>query len=235
MATTYGNGGAGSGHGGNHLRAEKARACIRSMVDQGSVESHRFYLARKTAWEMLKDRGYSVAGSELTRTLAEFRSHFGDKPDLDRLRIHASLRSNPSKKILVVFMGTDDIGKSIVCALRDQILNQSLSGLILVLQSKMTSFAQKELDGFPFKVEVFRIADLYVNITKHHLMPKHHILTAEEKRKLLNKYQLEDKQLPQMMKTDAIARYYGLENGEVVKATYTNEFVRFHEQYRCVV
>ncbi|KAL4289627.1 hypothetical protein GQ457_14G018600 [Hibiscus cannabinus] len=235
MATTYGNRGAGSGDDDHQRRADEAWACIRNMMDQGSVESHRFYLARKTAWEMLNDRGYTVPDSELTRTLPEFRSHFGDKPDLDRLRIHSSLSSNPSKKILVVFMGTEGIGKSSVCGLRDQILNQSLSGLILVLQSKMSSFAQKELDSFPFKVEVFQIADLYVNITKHCLMPKHQILTAEEKRNLLNKYQLEEKQLPQMVRTDPIARYYGLEKGAVVKATYTNEFIQFHEQYRCVV
>lgn len=40
-----------------------------------------------------------------------------------------------------------------------------------------------------------QIADLYVNITKHFLMPKHVVLTSEEKQKLLNKYNLEDKQV----------------------------------------
>ncbi|KAE8702129.1 RNA polymerase II fifth largest subunit, putative isoform 2 [Hibiscus syriacus] len=83
------------------------RAFIRSMLDQGSVESHRFYLARKTAWEMLK--------------------------------------------------GRDDIRKPTIYALRGQILNQRFSSLILVLQSKMISFAKKELDGFPFKVETFHV------------------------------------------------------------------------------
>ncbi|XP_022764792.1 DNA-directed RNA polymerase V subunit 5C-like [Durio zibethinus] len=235
MATTFGNGGGSSGHGGIDGEVEDARPCLKRLVDQGSVESRKFYLARKTAWEMLKDRGYKVADSELTRSLAEFRSDFGDKPELERLRISASLRSNPSKKILVVFMGTDDIRKATVRALHCQILKESLSGLILILQSKMNSFARKELESFPFKVEVFQIADLYVNVTKHHLMPKHEVLTAEEKQKLLKKYQLEDKQLPQMLQTDAIARYYGLEKGQVVKVTYSEEFFQLNEQYCCVV
>ncbi|KAK6271466.1 hypothetical protein POUND7_008564 [Theobroma cacao] len=235
MATNFANSGEVSGHVCNDGGAEGAQPCIKSMVDQGSVESHRFYLARKTVWEMLKDRGYNVADSELTRSITEFRSVFGDQPDLERLRISVSLRSNPSKKILVVFMGTNDIRKATVCALKGQILNESLSGLILILQSKMNSFALKELKNFPFKVELFKIADLYVNITKHFLMPKHEVLTAEEKQKLLKKYQLEDKQLPQMLQSDPIARYYGLEKGQVVKVTYSEEFVQFHEQYRCVV
>ncbi|XP_021297189.1 DNA-directed RNA polymerase V subunit 5C [Herrania umbratica] len=235
MATNFANRGEVFGHGGNDGGADGPQPCIKSMVDQGSVESHRFFLARKTAWEMLKDRGYNVADSELTRSITEFRSVFGDQPDLERLHISVSLRSNPSKKILVVFMGTNDIRKATVCALKGQILNESLSGLILILQSKMNSFALKELKSFPFKVEVFKIADLYVNITKHFLMPKHEVLTAEEKQKLLKKYQLEDKHLPQMLQTDPIARYYGLEKGQVVKVTYSEEFVQFHEQYRCVV
>ncbi|XP_007011114.2 PREDICTED: DNA-directed RNA polymerases IV and V subunit 5B [Theobroma cacao] len=235
MATNFANSGEVSGHVCNDGGAEGSQPCIKSMVDEGSVESHRFYLARKTVWEMLKDRGYNVADSELTRSITEFRSVFGDQPDLERLRISVSLRSNPSKKILVVFMGTNDIRKATVCALKGQILNESLSGLILILQSKMNSFALKELKNFPFKVELFKIADLYVNITKHFLMPKHEVLTAEEKQKLLKKYQLEDKQLPQMLQTDPIARYYGLEKGQVVKVTYSEEFVQFHEQYRCVV
>ncbi|KAK6233491.1 hypothetical protein QUC31_005897 [Theobroma cacao] len=235
MATNFANSGEVSGHVCNDGGAEGAQPFIKSMVDQGSVESHRFYLARKTVWEMLKDRGYNVADSELTRSITEFRSVFGDQPDLERLRISVSLRSNPSKKILVVFMGTNDIRKATVCALKGQILNESLNGLILILQSKMNSFALKELKNFPFRVELFKIADLYVNVTKHFLMPKHEVLTAEEKQKLLKKYQLEDKQLPQMLQTDPIARYYGLEKGQVVKVTYSEEFVQFHEQYRCVV
>ncbi|XVF41141.1 hypothetical protein PTKIN_Ptkin01aG0256300 [Pterospermum kingtungense] len=236
MATSFGKGGGSSSDGGNHGGVEDARPCIiKSMVDQGSVESHRFYLARKTAWEMLKDRGYNVADSELTRSFTEFRSDFGDNPDLERLRISASLRSNPSKRILVVFMGTDDVRKATIRALHGQILKESISGLTLVVQSKMNSFARKELESFPFKVEVFHIADLYVNLTKHYLMPKHEVLTSEQKQKLLNKYQLEDKQLPQMLQTDPIARYYGLEKRQVVKVTYSKEFVDFHEQYRCVV
>ena len=95
MATTSGNGGGSPDHGG----AEGSKQCIKTMVDQGSMESHRFYLSRKTVLEMLKDRGYNVDDSELMRPLAEFRFLFGDNPDLERLRISASLRSNPSKKV----------------------------------------------------------------------------------------------------------------------------------------
>lgn len=73
--------------------------CITSMVVEGSVEGQRKYLARRTVLEMLKDRGYTVSDLELTLSLSDFLSAYGHKPDLDRFRICASLRSNPSKKV----------------------------------------------------------------------------------------------------------------------------------------
>lgn len=41
-------------------------------------------------------------------------------------------------------------------------------------------------------------------------------------------------QLPRLLRTDAIARYYGLEKGQVVKVTYDGDMTRSHVTYRCV-
>ncbi|KAH7511766.1 hypothetical protein FEM48_Zijuj12G0017600 [Ziziphus jujuba var. spinosa] len=42
------------------------------------------------------------------------------------------------------------------------------------------------------------------------------------------------KLLPRMSRKDAIARYYGLERGQVVKVTYSSEITKSHITYRCV-
>nr|GEX53982.1 reverse transcriptase domain-containing protein [Tanacetum cinerariifolium] len=73
--------------------------CIISKGDTGAVESHRYYLARKTVLEMLRDRGCVVDDSEVERTLSEFRSVFGEKPDVDHWRVCVPLLSRPSKKV----------------------------------------------------------------------------------------------------------------------------------------
>lgn len=41
-------------------------------------------------------------------------------------------------------------------------------------------------------------------------------------------------QLPRMSHNDAIARYYGLDKGQVVKVTYNGELTQLHVTYRCV-
>lgn len=73
------------------------------MEGGGSLESYRYYLSRRTVLQMLNDRGYAVPNSELTRSLTEFRFTFGDKSDLESLRLCLPLRSNPSKKVTFLF------------------------------------------------------------------------------------------------------------------------------------
>ena len=64
-----------------------------------------------------------------------------------------------SVQVLVTFMGTDDIKVDTIRNLYGKIMNQqSLSGLIVVIQSKMTAFAVKELQKWPFKVEIFKVS-----------------------------------------------------------------------------
>ncbi|MED6124466.1 hypothetical protein PIB30_059123 [Stylosanthes scabra] len=211
--------------------------CITSFSDEGSVESSRYFHARRTVLEMLHDRGYDVPETELTRSLAEFRSVYGQIPNAENLRISVSLRSDPSKMVLVFFMGpVDVIRKETLKTIQDQIPDKGrLNSLLLIVQSKMTSYVKKALESFPYKVEIIEITDLLVNMAMHVLQPKYEILTNDEKQALLTKHKLEGKQLPLMLQTEAIARYYELEKGQVVKITYTGGLVHSLVTYRYVV
>ncbi|XP_019077235.1 DNA-directed RNA polymerase V subunit 5A isoform X2 [Vitis vinifera] len=175
----------------------EVKRCLSSFVDEGRIESHRYYLARRTLLEMLRDRGYSIPALDIDISLQDFRSFYSQKPDPDRLRISAALRSDPSKKILVIFCGPDVVKVNAIRSIATQIVNKdSLSKLILVLQNHITSQALKAVDLFSFQVEKF--------------------------------------QLPRMLQQDAIARYYGLEKGQVVKVIYNGEITGSHVTYRCV-
>ncbi|XP_072974997.1 DNA-directed RNA polymerase V subunit 5A-like [Typha angustifolia] len=210
--------------------------CLSSMVDHGSVESHRYFLARRTLLEMLRDRGYAVDAAEIDRSLADFRAWWEEKPDLEHLAFSSHLLSDSSKEVHAIFCGTDPVKLATIRDIYSRFSKENLSRLIVVLQSKMTSKAREAIkDISKFKIETFQITDLLVNITKHVLMPRHDVLTTEEKDNLLKKYSVEDKQLPRMLETDAIARYYGLEKGTVVKVSYDGELTGSHVTYRCVL
>ncbi|TKY62687.1 DNA-directed RNA polymerase V subunit 5A [Spatholobus suberectus] len=226
----------------------EVRGCLSKFVDDGSTESHRYYLSRRTTLEMLRDRGYSVPSHEIDLSLSEFREMHGQSPDPDRLRLSLTHATNPSKRVsiptqrvslsasvLVIFCGTGVVKVTDIRNIAGQIVNRdTLTGLILIVQNHITSQALKAVNLFSFKVEIFQITDLLVNITKHVLKPKHQVLTDRQKQNLLKKYNIEEKQLPRMLQTDAIARYYGLERGQVVKVTYSGEITQMHVTYRCV-
>lgn len=74
-------------------------SCLSSLIDTGTVESHRYYLARKTLLEMLRDRGFAVPNCEIEVSLAEFRSKHTDNPDVDGLRISSLHKDDPSIKV----------------------------------------------------------------------------------------------------------------------------------------
>ncbi|XP_010319654.1 DNA-directed RNA polymerase V subunit 5A isoform X2 [Solanum lycopersicum] len=176
---------------------ENLGTCLASFVDDGTVESHRYFLARRTILEMLKDRGFAIPNSEIDTTLQEFREKYGQTPDVERLRVSAMHRNDLTNKVLVIFCGPNAVKVNVIRSILTQIMNkESLSRLILVIQNQMTNPALKAVELFSFKVEIF--------------------------------------QLPRMSQKDAIARYYGLEKGQVVKVTYSSEIIETHVTYRCV-
>ncbi|KFK34947.1 hypothetical protein AALP_AA5G214500 [Arabis alpina] len=213
-----------------------ARAlCLSKFVDPLSEESHRYYLARRNALEMLRDRGYEVSSEDINLSLNDFRAVYGERPEVDRLRISAQHKSDSTKKVKVVFCGPGMVKVNTIRGIAADVLGQeTITGLIVLLQSHVTNQALKAMELFPFKVEIFQIADFLVNITNHEQKPHHQVLNDKEKTALLKKFSIEEKQLPRISKKDAIVRYYGLEKGQVVKVNYRGELTQSHVAYRCV-
>lgn len=85
------------------------------------------------------------------------------------------------------------------------------------------------------RFEYFQFKELLVNITKHQLVPTHEIMPDDEKRKLLDRYKVKESQLPRMLVSDPVAKYYGLRRGQVCKIIRTSETSGTYVTYRIVV
>lgn len=56
-----------------------------------------------------------------------------------------------------------------------------------------------------------------VNILKHTLVPEHTVLSAENKQKLLKKYNISESQLPIISIKDPVAKILNVKAGDVLK------------------
>ena len=89
---------------------------------------------------------------------------------------------------------------------------------VIIVQDKQTPQIAKELQNDEYKLyEIFSMKNLMFNITNHEIVPKHILLTHEEVDMILKQYQTTRAQLPKLLTTDPVAKYYGMKAGDVCK------------------
>jgi DNA-directed RNA polymerase I, II, and III subunit RPABC1 len=188
----------------------------------------------KTVQQMLKDRGYGVDEDDVDVTLAAFTAKFGDAQERSKLTIMAGKKADPKEQIFVFFPDDEKIGVKPIKDYMTRMDTEEITRAILVVKKEITSYAKNVMAQCqPHKVmEQFAEGELIVNITKHVLVPKHVVLTSEQKLTLLKKYKLKASQLPRIQVIDPVARYFGLSRGTVVKIIRPSETAGRYVTYR---
>ena len=209
-------------------------------------EVARLHCARRTVFQMLRDRGYAITQAQLSEPLALFRVEFNPLIGQSRetLLILAQSGADSTQRIFVFFRDAKannerEMGVGGIRKYFERMREANVKRAIIVTQHGATSWvkrAQADLLEDDFVVEIFTEQELLFNVTEHSLVPKHVVLTDTEKAALIAKYRIaQPTQLPCLQRADPVARYYGLLPGQVVKIVRDSETAGRYVSYRIVV
>jgi DNA-directed RNA polymerase subunit H len=71
--------------------------------------------------------------------------------------------------------------------------------------------------------------------TTHQMVPKHEILTAEERKEVLEMFGVEKEQLPKMLDSDAVCKEIGAKKGDILRILRKSETGGESVYYRVVI
>ena len=107
----------------------------------------------------------------------------------------------------------------------------SQSTLIAPLEER-----DKQLQTVNGYFQIFKVMHLMFDPAAHVLVPTHIKMHEDEVKELLEKYQLKNRfHLPNILRKDVMARYLGLNHGDVVKILRYNNTAGTYTYYRCCI
>jgi len=104
---------------------------------------------------------------------------------------------------------------------------------ILVIKEINKKAQQYILNNFN-NIEIFLEEELMINLIDHILVPKHEVLGSQEAETFYETYNCKKKNMPRMLITDPVARYYNMKVGDICRITRPSETAGYTYTYRLV-
>lgn len=216
---------------------------MESSVDD--TEFYRYFRMYKTIIQMLHDRGYVLDDDERQGIYDEditfdvFQTlHDNFRPDQLNFILESS--DPETSRVSVRFDILDNkVSGKVLTTIVGRMKEESVKHVIIIVKDgSVTSAIAKSIERLRYdshiKIEYFEQKEVLINITQHDLVPKHEPLTPDEKEELLNRYKINESQLPKILKMDPVVRYFGVDPGTVMKITRRSETAGRYVTYRLV-
>jgi DNA-directed RNA polymerase subunit H len=175
-------------------------------------------LEERRARILIKLRGYRVKKREQQKNIISF------VVKMPREQKNALLWVIPTR-------GT--VGIAYINQLKKAMEKREIERGIIVTSGRYTSAAKvKAKKG---RIELIPRIFPAFNIFEHELVPKHELLTPEEKMKILTEYRVQPYQLPRIRAADPAAKAIGARPGDIVRIIRKSPTAGKYVSYRYVV
>ena len=116
----------------------------------------------------------------------------------------------------------------------DFIIKNNKDYKILIVHD-INNKSEKNLYSYDSPVEIFKFTELQINIVDHELVPAHFVLLPDEADLFLKEYNAMKKNMPLILTTDPVARYYNMKHGNICKIIRPSVSAGESFYYRLVV
>jgi DNA-directed RNA polymerase subunit H (RpoH/RPB5) len=86
-----------------------------------------------------------------------------------------------------------------------------------IVVDDINSKSIKIISGYSTPCEIFKISELMLCIVEHKFVPNHKVLTKEEAKMVLNEYCAKKRDMPLILTTDPVARFYNMKPDEICR------------------
>ena len=149
-------------------------------------------------------------------------------------------------QVMVKYLTNSKVRNQNIINCIDEIYEKEIIGtddvLVIITKDKVTyqGVLEEYVNRLYYRdgkyVQILWLNHLLVNITKHDLVPKYRIMLDKEKQMLIQKLYIEDeKELPFILITDPVARFYGVRVGQVCEIIHNNDTNGKNKFYRLCV
>lgn len=198
-------------------------------------------LSRKNILTMLDRRGYNIdTYADFTNTELEILM------EQDQLNIETHKKDDENKTVIVKYLWkhakikTPTLIKEINSVVENVNGNKQDLEIVIISKDKKSESLQKVIDGFnsnkqfPY-IQYFWIKTFMFDIMEHEFVPKHTILSDEEKDNVRIKYNIQNNLMPVISKNDAVAQYLGMRTGDICEIVRKSETCGDYLTYRICI
>ena len=201
--------------------------------------------SRETILEMMELRGYDYdkykeyTSVELDIMLKNMNSKLNyENMPLDMICNHKTSEHKCVLKYILSRIRVSNL-KSFIGELLEYDVIGSNDTIIFIVKDKINNLESfynmfnNFLESNNIFIQVFSIDNLFRNITKHELVPKMRIVSEVEKKQVKEKYNVESmNNMPIILKSDPVAKFYGVKSGDLCEIIRTSETSGRYISYR---
>ena len=198
----------------------------------------KIYKSRQIILAVMKSRGYNIEdydGFNITEVEVQYKNG----------QLNMLLEKEDGKKVLIKYSLETKIKSKTLCDIYEDVFNyeellNKEDDLVIVTKENTNDGIDNTIKELYEKegvfINVFNIHNYLFNILEHSKVPKHRIMTNEEKSDIMKKYNIgEDREFPEISRFDPVAKAIGIRPGQLCEIIRSSETSITSKYYRICI